>query len=71
MGQVNRVNGITYLQIPSPDPRASGAFYRAVFGWELRGDPDGHLSFDDSTGDVIGTVLPSITHLTRRRLGRR
>lgn len=57
MGQVNRLNGITYLQIPSPDPRRSGEFYRAVFGWELRGDPEGHLSFDDGTGDVIGAFV--------------
>ena len=57
MGQVNRHNGISYLQIPAPDPRASGDFYRAVFGWALRGDPDGHLSFDDGTGDVIGAFI--------------
>ena len=57
MGQVNRLNGITYLQVPAPDPRASGAFYAAVFGWELRGDPDGHLSFNDGTEDVIGAFI--------------
>lgn len=57
MGQVNRVNGISYLQIPSPDPRASGAFYQEVFGWDLRGDPDGHLSFNDGTADVIGAFI--------------
>ena len=57
MGTVNRSNGISYLQIPAPEPGASGDFYRAVFGWELRGDPEGHLSFDDGTGDVIGAFL--------------
>ena len=57
MGTANRVNGISYLQIPAPDPRASGEFYRAVFGWQLRGDPDSHLSFDDGTGDVIGAFI--------------
>ena len=54
---VERDNGITYLQIPAPDPRSSGEFYRAVFGWELRGDPDGHLSFNDGTGHVIGAFI--------------
>lgn len=57
MGQVDRINGISYLQVPSPDPKASGAFYEAVFGWELRGDPDGHLSFTDGSGDVIGAFV--------------
>lgn len=60
MGTVNRTNGITYLQIPAPDPSASGEFYRAVFGWRLRGDPAGHLSFDDGTGDVIGAFVPDL-----------
>lgn len=57
MGTASRVNGISYLQIPAPDPRASGEFYRTVFGWQLRGDPETHLSFDDGTGDVIGAFV--------------
>ena len=56
-GSAQRINGITYLQIPAPDPRRSGEFYAAVFGWELRGDPDAHLSFSDSTGHVIGAFI--------------
>ena len=52
-----RVNGLTYLQIPSPDPGANGDFYNQVFGWELRGDPATHLSFSDATGHVIGAFI--------------
>jgi predicted enzyme related to lactoylglutathione lyase len=26
---------LTYLQIPAGDPMVSGAFYEAVFGWEI------------------------------------
>ena len=55
-----RVNGITYLQLPAPDPGRAGEFYRAVFGWELRGDPERHLSFSDSTGHVIGAFVPHV-----------
>lgn len=57
MGMANRINGVSYLQLPAADPKASGEFYRTVFGWELRGDPDTHLSFDDGTGDVIGAFI--------------
>src|SRR5688500_18340566 len=57
MGTANRTNGSSYLQIPAPDPRASGEFYQAVFGWQLRGDPDADLSYDDGTGDVIGALI--------------
>lgn len=57
-GSAERVNGITYVRIPAPDPGRSGAFYEAVFGWELQGDPERHLSFSDGTGDVIGAFIP-------------
>ena len=56
-GSAQRVNGITYLQIPAPDPGRSGTFYEGVFGWQLRGDPDQHLSFTDGTGHVIGAFI--------------
>jgi predicted enzyme related to lactoylglutathione lyase len=52
-----RINGISYLRIPAPDPQRSGDFYRAVFAWELRGDPDVHLSFTDGTGHVLGAFI--------------
>jgi uncharacterized protein len=50
---VFRNAGITYVHIPAQDPRQSGAFYQAVFGWTLRGDPD-RPSFTDGSGHVIG-----------------
>ena len=56
-GSAQRINGISYLRIPAPEPRRSGDFYRAVFGWELRGDPDSHLSFTDGTGHVLGAFI--------------
>ena len=46
---------ICYLFMPSHDPGRSGAFYRDVFGWSLRTNGEGGLSFDDSTGQVSGT----------------
>ena len=50
---VGRVAGVSCLHIPARDPRASGAFYRDVFGWQLHGsDDDPH--FSDGTGHVIG-----------------
>jgi len=51
---VFRLAGISYVHIPAEDPRRSAAFYRAVFGWSIRGDAD-HPSFDDGTGHVIGS----------------
>jgi predicted enzyme related to lactoylglutathione lyase len=45
---------LSYVQIPAIDVRASAAFYAAVFGWEVRGEGTTHLSFADSTGDMIG-----------------
>ncbi|HVT71203.1 MAG TPA: VOC family protein [Trebonia sp.] len=59
-GTVARPGGISYLRIPARDVAESAEFYRAVFGWEIRGGP-GHLSFSDGTGHVIGhwrTDLP-------------
>ncbi|MBV9792325.1 MAG: VOC family protein [Actinobacteria bacterium] len=50
---VARPGGVSYLAIPARDVAASGRFYQAVFGWELRGDPD-QPSFSDGTGHVIG-----------------
>jgi predicted enzyme related to lactoylglutathione lyase len=53
--EVFRPAGISYLRIPSPDPKRSGAFYEAVFGWLVdlgRDDP----SFEDGTGHVIGHI---------------
>jgi tRNA (cmo5U34)-methyltransferase len=56
---VFRRGGISYLRIPSPKPRESAAFYEAVFGWRLRGDPE-RPSFDDGTGHVIGHFMDDL-----------
>ena len=52
-GSVARPGGVSYLAIPARNVARSAAFYQAVFGWELRGDPD-TPSFSDGTGHVIG-----------------
>ena len=59
-GTVARPGGVSYLRIPARDVVRSAEFYRAVFGWRLRGRPDAP-SFSDGTGHVIGhwrTDLP-------------
>ena len=50
---VARPGGVSYLRIPAHDLAQSAEFYRAVFGWQLRGRPDAP-SFSDGTGHVIG-----------------
>ncbi len=60
-GTVARPGGVSYLRIPARDIAQSAEFYRAVFGWRLRGSPDAP-SFSDGTGHVIGhwrTDLPA------------
>jgi catechol 2,3-dioxygenase-like lactoylglutathione lyase family enzyme len=57
--RVFRVGGVSYLRIPAEDPRRSAAFYEAVFGWSLRGDPD-EPSFEDGTGHVIGHFIADL-----------
>jgi predicted enzyme related to lactoylglutathione lyase len=59
-GTVARPGGVSYLRIPARDIARSAEFYRAVFGWRLRGGADAP-SFSDGTGHVIGhwrTDLP-------------
>ena len=60
-GTVARPGGVSYLRIPARDVAQSAEFYRAVFGWRLRGTPQAP-SFSDGTGHVIGhwrTDLPA------------
>ena len=45
---------VSYLEIPAVDAERSGAFYEAVFGWEIRRRTDGDASFDDRSGSLIG-----------------
>jgi uncharacterized protein len=59
-GTVARPGGVSYLRIPARDVPQSADFYRAVFGWRLRGTAEAP-SFSDGTGHVIGhwrTDLP-------------
>jgi len=54
---VARLGGISYLHIPSREPRRTAAFYRAVFGWTIR-DPDTESpAFCDGSGHVIGHFI--------------
>ena len=57
---VFRIGGVSYLQVPADDPRRSAAFYEAVFGWRMGGDPD-RPSFEDGTGHVIGHFVAGET----------
>jgi len=50
---VFRPGSVSYLRIPARDVRKSAAFYQAVFGWSLTGEPDSP-SFADRSGHVIG-----------------
>jgi uncharacterized protein len=51
-----RANGkVCYIEIPAVDARRSADFYAQVFGWRIRQRPDGHIAFDDTTGEVSGT----------------
>ena len=46
---------ICYIDIPAIDIDASAAFYKSVFGWEIRKRGDGSTAFTDSVGQVSGT----------------
>lgn len=50
------MNGkICYIEVPAVDVNRSADFYTQVFGWRTRQRGDGHLAFDDATGEVSGT----------------
>lgn len=46
---------ICYLEMAAHDVEVSAAFYKAVFGWNIRTRGDGSTSFDDGVGEVSGT----------------
>ncbi len=46
---------ICYIDIPAVDIKISSAFYKNVFGWNIRTRGDGRLAFDDGVGQVSGT----------------
>jgi hypothetical protein len=50
------MNGkICYVELPALDVESSAAFYREIFGWQIRQRGDGATAFDDTTGEVSGT----------------
>ena len=46
---------ICYVEIPANDIAISSAFYKNVFGWEIRINKEGNISFDDTVNEVSGT----------------
>ncbi|HEV3078477.1 MAG TPA: VOC family protein [Gemmataceae bacterium] len=46
---------VCYIEIPAVDIRRSADFYAKIFGWRIRQRGDGHIAFDDATGEVSGT----------------
>jgi uncharacterized protein len=45
---------ICYVEIPALNIALSSAFYKQVFGWNIRRRGDGATAFDDNTGEVSG-----------------
>ncbi|MGZ4651451.1 MAG: VOC family protein [Kineosporiaceae bacterium] len=52
-----RTGKLCYVELPAADPAASAAFYRDVFGWEIRRRDDGSLAFTDTVGAVSGAFV--------------
>ena len=53
--QLTFANGkICYIEIPALDIQQSSKFYQDVFGWNVREDNSGNISFDDTVGQVSG-----------------
>ena len=46
---------ICYIEMPATDIARSAAFYKAVFGWNIRTRANGSTAFDDGVGEVSGT----------------
>ena len=51
---LSRNGKVCYLEIPAIDIEKSAEFYEKVFGWTIRNDNAGNISFDDATGQVSG-----------------
>lgn len=45
---------ICYVEMAAVDVTRSADFYKEVFGWNIRNQDDGSVSFDDSVGQVSG-----------------
>ncbi|MEP6512398.1 MAG: VOC family protein [Parafilimonas sp.] len=46
---------VCYIEIPAIDISNSASFYKEIFGWHIRERSDGHITFDDTAGEVSGT----------------
>lgn len=46
---------ICYIELPSKDVQQSANFYEKVFGWSIRMNKEGKVSFDDTVNEVSGT----------------
>jgi hypothetical protein len=46
---------VCYIELPATDINVSAAFYKEVFGWQIRTRGDGNVAFDDGVGEVSGT----------------
>ena len=52
---------VSSLEIPATDVKQSAAFYEAVFGWRVEPRDAGRISFDDLSGNWIGSWVTSRT----------
>ena len=48
---------ICYIEMPATDVARSAEFYKKIFGWNIRRRGDGSTSFDDTVGQVSGTLV--------------
>jgi uncharacterized protein len=49
-----RHGGLSYLEIPALNARASATFYEKILGWNLHGHDTDDPKFNDQTGHLIG-----------------
>ena len=55
---------ICYIEMAAADVERSSAFYKAVFGWNIRKRGDGAMAFDDGVGEVSGSWIKGRTPAT-------
>jgi uncharacterized protein len=53
-----RHGGLSYLEIPTLDPRRSATFYEKVFGWQIDERSADDFRFSDGSGLLIGRFAP-------------
>jgi len=56
-----RHGGVSYLEIPTTDPKRSAAFYSAVVGWKCEERKPGDIRFADDRMLLIGRFVPGRT----------